>query len=139
MVFKKELQETETSSGGTAAQACEDDDQDLSVNDQQLQEMDDAINSTCLKRKFEPAKCSLFLDKTLKLQLDAAAKVKTKVRSTGNLEDVAGLIPPSSESDSPDEVSEQVRELTSIARTREHKASKVEKAAQMLIDQANTN
>ena len=104
-----------------------------------LQEMDDAINSTCLKRKFEPAKCSLFLDKTLKLQLDAAAKVKTKVRSTGNLEDAAaGSIPPSSESDSPDEVSEQVRELTSMARTREHKASKVEKAAQMLIDQANT-
>ena len=137
MVFKKELQES--SSGGTAAaQACDDDDQDLSVNDQQLQEMDDAINSTCLKRKFEPAKCSLFLDKTLKLQLDAAAKVKTKVRSTGsNLEDP--LIPPSSESNSPDEVSEQVRELTSIARTREHKASKVEKAAQMLIDQANTN
>ena len=135
MVFKKELQES--SSGGTAAaQACDDDDQDLSVNDQQLQEMDDAINSTCLKRKFEPAKCSLFLDKTLKLQLDAAAKVKTKVRSTGNLEPI-NL--PSSESDSPDEVSEQVRELTSIARTREHKASKVEKAAQMLIDQANTN
>ena len=137
MVFKKELQETETSSGGTAAQACEDDDQDISVNDQQLQEMDDAINSTCLKRKFEPAKCSLFLDKTLKLQLDAAAKVKTKVRSTGSNLEPINL--PSSESDSPDEVSEQVRELTSIARTREHKASKVEKAAQMLIDQANTN
>ena len=100
--------------------------------------MDDAINSTCLKRKFEPAKCSLFLDKTLKLQLDAAAKVKTKVRSTGNLQDT-GSIPLYSESDSPDEVSEQVRELTSMARTREHKASKVEKAAQMLIDKANTN
>ena len=43
--------------------------------------MDNAINATCNRRKFVPAQCSLFLDKTLKLQVDAAKRIKTKVRS----------------------------------------------------------
>jgi len=135
VVFKKDLQEVESNEAEGEKHEQE---QDLSVNDEQLQEMDNAINATCNRRKFVPAQCSLFLDKTLKLQVDAAKRIKTKVRSVEPL-----TVPPqvqlSNSEDSDSQLREEVKDLMSLARTRDHKALKVEKTLKMLIDVQQEN
>ena len=100
--------------------------------------MDNAINATCNRRKFVPAQCSLFLDKTLKLQVDAAKRIKTKVRTVEPL--TAHNQAQSSNSKNIDsQLREEVKDLMSLARTRDHKALKVEKTLKMLIDVQQEN
>lgn len=109
------------------------DEQDLSVNDAQLQEMDDAIRATCRRRKFHPAKCSLFLDKTLKLQLETETKIKTKVRTVKPLAfDGLDLEEGHDEAAAAEMTTKAVDWQKSQARRQMHKAAKVEKSAKML-------
>ena len=136
VVFRKDLQEVESGEGATTE--GEKHEQDLSVNDEQLQEMDNAINATCSKRKFVPAQCSLFLDKTLKLQVDAAKRIKTKVRTVETLT-VHNQAQLSNSKNIDSQLREEVKDLMSLARTRDHKALKVEKTLKMLIDVQQEN
>jgi len=137
-VFKKELQDNqEGSAEHRENQKDNEEDQNLSVNDQQLQEMDDAVNATCLKRKFEPAKCSLFLDKTLKLQLNAATKIQSKVRDVETIKDIPAALAQKDLDNTNDDITDQVKDLKSAARARDYKALKIEKTAHMVMDVRN--
>lgn len=105
---------------------------DLSVNDQQLQDMDNAIKSVSHRRKFYPARCSLFLDKTLKLQHDAEKKIACKVKAVEPLSTTEGF--PADHLDQVDGyIQDQMGDLQSHARQAVTKAMKVERSTRILM------
>ena len=55
------------------------DELNLSVTDEDLQNLDNANTLVTRYRKIKPPKCTLLLEKTLKLQVDALHKIKTNV------------------------------------------------------------
>ena len=121
VVFKQELNAQE------AAAEADKWTGNLSVNDEQLQEMDDAVTAACSKRKAFPAKCSLLLDKILKLQLDSALKIKSKVHTLDPFEIEAKPIDAS-------QMEDEIKELTSKSRQVSNKALKVKRSANMLAE-----
>ena len=55
------------------------DQMNLSVTDEDLQKLDDANSRNAFYRKVYPAKCSLLLERALKVQLEATNKLRTNV------------------------------------------------------------
>ena len=65
----------------TVAEHVEADQHDLSVTNEQLQEMDNSVTKVARRRKEYPKKCTKFLEKTLEYQLRAAEKIRVNVNS----------------------------------------------------------
>ena len=63
------------------AEHVEADQHDLSVTNEQLQEMDNSVTKVARRRKEYPKKCTKFLEKTLEYQLRAAEKIRVNVNS----------------------------------------------------------
>ena len=63
------------------------DQHNLSVTNEQLQEMDNSVTKIARRRKEYPKKCSKFLEKTLELQAKAAEKIRVNVNSVEHLEE----------------------------------------------------
>lgn len=62
------------------------DQNNLSVTNEQLQEMDNSVTKIARRRKMYPKKCSQFLEKTLELQAKAAEKIRVNVNNVEPLE-----------------------------------------------------
>ena len=56
-----------------------DDQHDMSVTNEQLQEMDNSVLKVARRRKEYPKKCTKFLEKTLECQGKAAEKITVSV------------------------------------------------------------
>ena len=80
-VFQKEfLDKVGAEGGGGISQKDNDNDHmNLSVTDEDLQKLDDANSRNAFYRKIYPAKCSLLLERALKVQLEATSKLRTNV------------------------------------------------------------
>ena len=80
-VFQKEfLDKVGAEGGGGISQKDNDNYQmNLSVTDEDLQKLDDANSRNAFYRKVYPAKCSLLLERALKVQLEATSKLRTNV------------------------------------------------------------
>jgi len=61
-------------------------DLNLSVTDEDLQKLDDANSRNAFYRKVYPAKCSLLLERALKVQLESSSKLKTNVHAVEPIE-----------------------------------------------------
>jgi len=61
-------------------------DLNLSVTDEDLQKLDDANSRNAFYRKVYPAKCSLLLERALKVQLESSSKLKTNVHAVEAIE-----------------------------------------------------
>ena len=64
-----------------------DDLQNLSVTNEQLQEMDNSVLKVARRRKDYPKKCTKFLEKTLEFQTKAAEKIAVSVNSVEPLKE----------------------------------------------------
>ena len=87
-VFQKEfLDKVGAEGGGGISQKDNDNDQmNLSVTDEDLQKLDDANSRNAFYRKVYPAKCSLLLERALKVQVEATSKLRTNVVAVERIE-----------------------------------------------------
>ena len=79
-VFQKELVEK-------FKEPEEADNLNLSVTDEDLQQLDDANNRNAFRRKVFPGKCNILLEKALKIQNESVNKIRTKVHAVEPLDD----------------------------------------------------
>ena len=86
-VFQKEFLDKVGAEGGGISQKDNDKDQmNLSVTDEDLQKLDDANSRNAFYRKIYPAKCSLLLERALKVQVEATSKLRTNVVAVERIE-----------------------------------------------------
>ena len=86
-VFQKEFLDKVGAEGGGISQKDNDNDQmNLSVTDEDLQKLDDANSRNAFYRKVYPAKCSLLLERALKVQVEATSKLRTNVVAVERIE-----------------------------------------------------
>ena len=78
-VFQKEFLDKGSVEGGLSQKENDNDQMNLSVTDEDLQKLDDANSRNAFYRKVYPAKCSLLLERALKVQLEATNKLRTNV------------------------------------------------------------
>jgi len=78
-VFQKEFLDKGGVEGGLSQKENDNDQMNLSVTDEDLQKLDDANSRNAFYRKVYPAKCSLLLERALKVQLEATNKLRTNV------------------------------------------------------------
>merc|ERR1711974_291888 len=79
-VFQEDFLDKVGAEGGGISQKDNDKDQmNLSVTDEDLQKLDNANSRNAFYRKIYPAKCSLLLERALKVQLEATSKLRTNV------------------------------------------------------------
>lgn len=86
IIFQKEFLDKVSDEKETSQKENESDHMNLSVTDEDLQKLDDANSRNAFYRKVYPAKCSLLLERALKVQLEAVSKLKTKVHTIEPIE-----------------------------------------------------
>jgi len=86
IIFQKEFLDKISDEKGTSQKENESDHLNLSVTDEDLQKLDDANSRNAFYRKVYPAKCSLLLERALKVQLEATSKLKTNVHTIEPIE-----------------------------------------------------
>jgi len=86
IIFQKEFLDKISDEEETSQKENESDHMNLSVTDEDLQKLDDANSRNAFYRKVYPAKCSLLLERALKVQLEAVSKLKTKVHTIEPIE-----------------------------------------------------
>ena len=105
------------------------DDLNLSVTDEDLQKLDDANTYVAIYRKNKPAKCSLLLEKTLKLQFDAVNKIKVNVKGVPSIDSAEAEVTPNEFSL---ELNQEYSKLREEIRDELEKLRRFETAAQIL-------
>ena len=105
------------------------DDLNLSVTDEDLQKLDDANTYVAIYRKNRPAKCSLLLEKTLKLQFDAVNKIKVNVKGVPSIDPAEAEVTPNEFSL---ELNQEYSKLREEIRDELEKLRRFETAAQIL-------
>lgn len=81
VIFRNELESVPLSGSEV------DDKLDISITDDDLQNLDEGINQVAKQRKFLPARCSVLQQKILHLESEAALKIKSNVKSVPVLTD----------------------------------------------------
>jgi len=89
IAFQKELlaklKENQKEEKNNSVEIIEDEDLNLSVTDEDLQKLDNANTLVTIYRKVKPPKCTLLLEKSLKLQIDSVSKIKTNVNGVESI------------------------------------------------------
>ena len=107
-----------------------DDQHNLSVTNEQLQEMDNSIIKVARRRKEYPKKCTKYLEKTLEFQGKAAEKIKV------NIDNVELLNEPDVPKNLPNcqDLQEKLSDLQSSVRQQIQKSVRIESSLRILED-----
>ena len=110
------------------------DQHNLSVTNEQLQEMDNSVTKVARRRKEYPKKCSKFLEKTLELQAKTAEKIRVNVNNVDPLveDEVA------EEEFNDTEIQEKLGELQTSVRKQIQKSVRIEGSLRMLRETVST-
>ena len=123
-----ENEEKENSDGNTNNS----DEHNLSVTNEQLQEMDNCVTKVARRRKEYPKKCTKFLEKSLELQAKSADKIRVNVNNVEPLEEGKRV-----EEDSKNkEIEQELEELKSTVRKQIQKSVRIESSLRMLAESA---
>ena len=101
---------------------------DLSVTNEQLQEMDNSVLKVARRRKEYPKKCTKFLEKTLECQGKAAEKITVSVNSVEPLKESEVQENPTNCND----LQEKLNELQSSVRKQIQKSVRIESSLRIL-------
>ena len=136
IVFSKELTAVDSANRQeeNTEKVAESDQHNLSVTNEQLQEMDNSVTKIARRRKMYPKKCSQFLEKSLELQAKAAEKIRVNVNNVEPLEQ-------EDESAKREEcnvidIQEKQEELQSFVRKQIQKSVRIEGSLRMLGETA---
>ena len=105
-----------------------DDQHDMSVTNEQLQEMDNSVLKVARRRKEYPKKCTKFLEKTLECQGKAAEKITVSVNSVEPLKDSEVQ----ENSTNCNDLQEKLNELQSSVRKQIQKSVRIESSLRIL-------
>ena len=107
-----------------------DDQHNLSVTNEQLQEMDNSIIKVARRRKEYPKKCTKYLEKTLEFQGKAAEKIKVNIDNVELLDDpdVPEILP------NCHDLQEKLNDLQSSVRKQIQKSVRIESSLRILED-----
>jgi len=111
------------------------DQHNLSVTNEQLQEMDDLVTKVARRRKTYPKKCTHFLEKTLEFKAKAAEKIRVNVNNVEPLEEDGAL----EEKFDNNELQEKLEELQSSVRKQIQKSVRIESSLRMLGETRSTD
>jgi hypothetical protein len=104
------------------------DQHNLSVTNEQLQEMDNCVTKVARRRKEYPKKCTKLLERSLELQAKSADKIRVNVNNVEPLEERGGL-----EDDSKNkEIEQELEELQSTVRKQIQKSVQIESSLRIL-------
>ena len=105
-----------------------DDQHDMSVTNEQLQEMDNSVLKVARRRKEYPKKCTKFLEKTLECQGKAAEKITVSVNSVEPLKESEGQ----ENATNCNDLQEKLNELQSSVRKQIQKSVRIEGSLRIL-------
>lgn len=106
------------------------DEHNLSVTNEQLQEMDNSVTKVARRRKEYPKKCSKFLEKTLELQAKTAEKIRVNVNNVELLEEDGET----EEESKNNEIQEKLGDLQTSVRKHIQKSVRIESSLRMLAE-----
>ena len=108
------------------------DQHNLSVTNEQLQEMDNSVTKVARRRKEYPKKCTKFLEKTLELQAKSADKIRVTVNNVEQLEESEGI-----EASKCKDLEPELEELQSSVRKQIQKSVRIESSLRMMEESVN--
>ena len=136
IVFSKEITAVNSANKQeeNKEKAAESDQHNLSVTNEQLQEMDNSVTKIARRRKMYPKKCSQFLEKSLELQAKAAEKIRVNVNNVEPLEQENECA--KREESNVIDIQEKQEELQSFVRKQIQKSVRIEGSLRMLGETA---
>ena len=136
IVFSKEITAVDSANKQekNTEKAVESDQHNLSVTNEQLQEMDNSVTKIARRRKMYPKKCSQFLEKSLELQAKAAEKIRVNVNNVEPLEQEDECA--KTEESNIIDIQEKQEELQSFVRKQIQKSVRIEGSLRMLGETA---
>ena len=108
------------------------DEHNLSVTNEQLQEMDNCVTKVARRRKEYPKKCTKLLQKSLELQAKSAEQIRVNINNVEQLE--SGSL---DEEPKNKEIEQELEELQSTVRKQIQKSVRIESSLRMLGESGN--
>jgi len=133
IAFQKDLvaklKENSTSESDQSVEIIEDE-LNLSVTDEDLQNLDNANTLVTRYRKIKPPRCTLLLEKTLKLQVESLHKIKTNVHGVKPIDPEEAVVVSDKSSL---ELNQEYSKLRGDIKNELEKLRRFETAAQILV------
>lgn len=137
IVFQKEYLDKISDEEEAQQKQTECNDLNLSVTDEDLQKLDDANSRNAFYRKVYPAKCSLLLERALKVQLESCSKLKTNVHAVESIENTTEASNPELNGDSIVELSQESCSLLADIKENIDRLRRLETAQKILLNNQN--
>ena len=137
IVFQKEYLDKISDKEEAQQKQTECNDLNLSVTDEDLQKLDDANSRNAFYRKVYPAKCSLLLERALKVQLESCSKLKTNVHAVESIENTNEASNPELNGDSIVELSQESCSLLADIKENIDRLRRLETAQKILLNNQN--